>query len=75
MKVLVLIGTLGALLITALVYAVEVWTALDGVEIGFHGWLAMALGVSLSFAVGGGLMALVFYSSRSGHDDDHHYDE
>ncbi len=44
------------------------WTKLDW-NIGFHGWLALTLAVVLSFGVGGGLMALSFYSSRHGYDD------
>jgi hypothetical protein len=34
-----------------------------------HGWIALTLGTLLSLAVGGGLMALVFYSARKGYDD------
>jgi len=36
------------------------------------GWMyaAMAGGVVFSLLVGGGLMGLVFYSSRAGYDDD-----
>jgi hypothetical protein len=34
-----------------------------------HFYIAMTLGVVFSLAVGIGLMALVFYSSRRGHDD------
>ena len=33
-------------------------------------WFAIAGGVLVSLLVGGGLMALVFYSSRHGYDDD-----
>jgi hypothetical protein len=33
-----------------------------------QGYAAMFLGVFLSFAVGSSLMALVFFSSRSGYD-------
>jgi hypothetical protein len=33
-------------------------------------YAAMAGGVIFSFIVGGGLMALVFYSSRAGYDDE-----
>ena len=33
------------------------------------GYVAMALGVVFSVALGCGLMALVFYSSRHGYDD------
>jgi len=34
-----------------------------------YGWLAIAGGVLFSLLVGGGLMALVFYSNRHGYDD------
>jgi hypothetical protein len=42
---------------------------MDAVSIGVHGWVALVLGVVFSLAVGGGLMALVFVSSRRGHDE------
>lgn len=52
------------------VAGIYVWQAMGPVALGFHGWLAIALGVCGSFALGGGLMFLSFYSARSGHDDD-----
>jgi dipeptide/tripeptide permease len=45
------------------------WNSLGASEISLSGWIAMALGVLVSFAVGAGLMALVFYSNRRGYDD------
>ena len=39
------------------------------VEMSIHGWLALGLGVVVTLAVGIGLMALVFYSSRKNYDD------
>jgi len=45
------------------------WRALGASEISLAGWLAMALGVLFSLALGIGLMALVFFSNRSGYDD------
>jgi len=33
------------------------------------GWLMMGLGIFFTLLVGGGLMALVFYSSRAGFDE------
>ena len=36
---------------------------------GFHGWLAMILGIVFTLVVGCGLMALMFYSSRHGYDE------
>ena len=32
------------------------------------GWIAMALGIVVTMALGGGLMALMFYSNRHGRD-------
>lgn len=69
-KGLLLIVTLGALLFLSAIYAVFVWLDLGDVEISGHGIAAMTLGVVLSFLVGGGLMALTFYSNRHGYDDD-----
>lgn len=37
--------------------------------ISMHGWIALGLGVFFSFALAGGLMALVFISARRGYDD------
>jgi hypothetical protein len=45
------------------------WTRLGGDEIPLYGWFAIIGGVGFSLLVGGGLMALVFYSSRHGYDD------
>ncbi len=50
-------------------YAVHAWLALSGVAMSAMGWLFLVLGVLVTLVVGGGLMALVFYSSR------HHYDQ
>jgi hypothetical protein len=33
-----------------------------------HGWIALGLGTVFSLVTGCGLMALMFFSSRSGHD-------
>ena len=49
-------------------YAIGAWTAMRGVAISTLGWVFMGLGVTVTFLVGAGLMALVFYSSR--HDMD-----
>lgn len=38
-------------------------------DLGFHGTVALLLGVVLSALLGVGLMALVFFSNRSGRDD------
>lgn len=61
-----LLGAL-ALLVGLGVYT---WIILEDVAISWHGLLAIAGAVVGITALGGGLMALVFYSARSGHDDD-----
>ncbi|HEY0837238.1 MAG TPA: hypothetical protein VGE72_25220 [Azospirillum sp.] len=48
------------------------WVFEDGQDIGLslHGVIALVLAIVLTSAVGIGLMALLFHSSRSGHDDE-----
>jgi hypothetical protein len=46
------------------------WNALGASHISAAGWLAMILGVVVTLALGIGLMALVFISSRRGYDED-----
>ncbi len=64
------IAALMALLVASLYYAYGIWTALGAADM--PGWMyaAMTGGVLFSLIVGGGLMALVFYSSRAGYDDE-----
>jgi hypothetical protein len=45
------------------------WTLADGIDVPTSGYAAMAFGVIISLAVGFGLMALLFYSSRKGYDE------
>ncbi len=45
------------------------WKLGNGTDVPTSGYAAMALGVILSLAVGFGLMALLFYSSRKGYDE------
>jgi hypothetical protein len=56
-----------ALLAAAILYAVRIWTSVDTAMSGW-GWLFMILGIIVTTALGAGLMALVFYSSRHGMD-------
>ena len=44
------------------------WTSTD-TDVPLSGYIAMALGAIFSVAVGVGLMALLFYSSRAGYDE------
>lgn len=66
MKVFLLTITLGGLLAAVTFGTLTGW---DASEMSIHGWIALTLGTFLSLAVGGGLMALVFYSARKGYDD------
>ena len=59
---------LAGLLAVSLWYAIHVWTALSGVAMSPAGWLFMILGALFTLALGAGLMALVFYSSRHDYD-------
>ena len=59
-----------ALLGASLFYAYGIWTALGVADMPTWMYVAMAGGVVFSLLVGGGLMGLVFYSSRAGYDDD-----
>lgn len=59
---------LGLLLVWAAWYAIHAWNALSGVGISTAGWVFLVLGVVFTIAVGGGLMGLVFYSSRKNYD-------
>jgi hypothetical protein len=56
------------LLIVGLVIA-AMWAGIGESEISGAGWLAMVLGVIVTLALGIGLMALVFISSRHGYDE------
>ena len=62
---LALVGLLGV----AVALSAHAWSDMGDVEIGPHGILALALGALVSLGLGVGLMALVFHSARSGHDE------
>jgi hypothetical protein len=49
--------------------AASLWVGLGDSEISASGWVALALGVLATLALGIGLMALVFISSRRGYDE------
>lgn len=58
------------LLAIAIAFAWYVWNQLEGAQISQHGYYALALGASLTFLLGAGLMFLVFFSHRRGFDDE-----
>ena len=69
MRILYVAVPLLALLALSVWFAVVAWARLGGDEIPAYGYVAIAGGVLFSLLVGGGLMALVFYSNRHGYDD------
>jgi hypothetical protein len=62
-----LLGLLGL----ALWVAYRQWILVD-VDVPAWAWWSMGFGALLSILVGGGLMALIFYSSRKGYDEPPH---
>ena len=67
-------GNLAVLIAAAIVVAVglviaAMWAGIGDSDISGAGWLAMGLGVIVTLALGIGLMALVFISSRRGYDE------
>ena len=74
MRKFAIIVPLVALLAAAVWFAIYSWTAIAGPPMPTEGYAAMWLGIVFSLAIGCGLMALVFYSSRRGYDDAVHFD-
>jgi hypothetical protein len=69
MRALLILALFG-LLALAIWFAASVFTHIGGGAIPLYGYVAIAGGVIFSLGVGGGLMALVFYSNRRGYDDE-----
>ena len=65
---IVLLGLLAA----SIGVALWAWREIGEVEISGHGMIALGLGVVLTFLVGAGLMALLFFSARRGYDERAH---
>ena len=74
MRRLAIIVPLVALLAIAVWFALYSWSAIEGPPIPAGGYIAMFLGIAFSIAVGCGLMALIFYSSRRGYDAPPNYE-
>ena len=65
----VVLAALVLLLVLAIVFLFVGWDTADtGPPMTTAGYLAMTFGIVATLALGTGLMALVFYSSRKGHD-------
>jgi hypothetical protein len=68
MRILIVLA-LFAILAVAVWFAATAWERFGGGPMPAYGYVAIAGGVMASLLVGGGLMGLVFYSSRHGYDD------
>lgn len=68
MRALIIVG-LFALLTASVWFAGAAWERFGGDAIPLYGYIAIAGGILFSLLIGGGLMALVFYSNRHGYDD------
>jgi hypothetical protein len=62
-----IIGVLLCFLGATVWYGVEVWRATSAMPAYAH--IAMAAGAVMSLVIGCGLIALMFYSNRKGHDE------
>ncbi|MBB4210845.1 hypothetical protein EV659_1024 [Rhodothalassium salexigens DSM 2132] len=70
MKTAVLIAALLAILAAAGYFALSVLADMPMSLISGPGLIALGLGIVISVALGGGLMALSYHSHRHGYDDD-----
>jgi hypothetical protein len=66
------VAPLLVILAAAVWFAARAWTAVSGPPMPAAGYFAMTLGIVFSLVIGCGLMALLFYSSRHGYDEQAH---
>ena len=59
----------GIVILMLVAIGVYAWLSLGDVEMSAAAYIALAMGVLGVAGLGGGLMALIFYSSRHGYDD------
>jgi hypothetical protein len=69
MKTALIVAGFALALIGALAFLVDAWSAVGGSHISLLGWVALGGGALATLGLGGGLMALAFYSARRGYDD------
>jgi hypothetical protein len=63
-------AVVAAIVVGALLSVIAIlWTSIGDSEISAAGWAALVVGVLVALAVGIGLMALIFISSRGGYDE------
>lgn len=54
-------------------WALYVFGKIEGVTLSGHGVTAMIIGLFFTLVIGFGLMALLFFSNKHGHDDQVHH--
>lgn len=72
MRTAIIVILLLGLLAASIGVAVWAWESMGETEISWHGVIALWLGAALTFMVGAGLMALLFFSRRYGYDERAH---
>jgi hypothetical protein len=63
------VGLAGVVVAILIIVSASNWIGIGNAGISVNGWIALVLGVVATLALGGGLMALVFISSRRGYDE------
>ena len=66
---MVLAAVAGAVALLLVAIGVYAWVALGDTGMTAGGYLAVVLGALGTIGLGGGLMALLFYSNRAGYDE------
>ena len=62
------LGVLIGFLAISVWYGIYTWGVLGDVQMSAFGWFALIAGSLITLGVGGGLMALIFYSNRNNFD-------
>jgi dipeptide/tripeptide permease len=65
----VAVAIAGGVVLVVAVVVITLWTGIGDSDISPAGWITMGFGVIITLALGIGLMALVFISSRRGYDE------
>jgi hypothetical protein len=68
-QTLILAVVAGAIVLALVMIGIYAWLSLGDAGMTASGYLALVLGAVGTVALGGGLMALLFYSHRYGYDE------
>ena len=69
MKKIIIVCGFILVLLASLFYSVRLWFRMEFIDISSNGMMAIFICIVVSLILGSTLMALVFFSSRSGYDD------